>query len=165
MKNCKVLIFAIILSWPLSSKLAGQDIKGKYFPVPGLDKFVGTWESKEADKDFQIVLIKKKVLIEPFKAYTDHIEGFYIYKGKKSIDPAIKIGMMPTDYENKVRTNALYFQIIDKDLGKQGQGFLILDSGSENACTLRITNTEGMRTDKYNLSFSMPTEIKMQKLR
>ena len=75
MENIKLLSFAILLISQLSLKVLGQ-ANAKYYPDPTLDNFSGTWESIGNEKNFQLVLTKKKFYIKAFDAYVDRIEGY-----------------------------------------------------------------------------------------
>lgn len=165
MKNVTLMVgYAIILMLQLNLSARGQ---AKNFESPNkeLDQFTGTWKSVNSEKVFQLVLIKKKILLpQSTDKYMNVIEGYYIFDKQKSMDKAVSAGVIYFDNNGEKRNNILKFLIYDKSLDWGGKGYLKIDLNSTSNADLIIDPNSG-KFGKKGISFAFPRELKLIKIK
>ena len=138
--------------------------KGAYYKLPELDKFEGTWVSKNNGEVFELVISNEKTFLERIGIYRDYLQGNYYYSEidccKRKEGFTIQNGSLVTSEDNIVS----FFSFEDILRNKRGRvTFELLPDGKTAKWTL-TNSREGLIIGEYDRSFSVPMEIILTKV-
>ncbi|TRZ46250.1 DUF6705 family protein [Robertkochia solimangrovi] len=170
-------IFVILLLLISVSRSEAQEIvlkpgqklskseKGTYyrFPPKILNKFIGTWEFKDADAIFRIKIEAKKTFVEGSDVYIDVLSGNYCTSKPEAgdFDDASKNIHGLNNTLKVLNDDHAYFRIYDSDYKKFG--VLTLEILPNDKAKCKIQNY-GMQINQKVKGFSMPTDMILTKI-
>ena len=131
--------------------------KGDYVQDLNAANFYGIWIWKEGDKEFKLILTKRKQTFPKMEVAMDVVNLHYIFSknGKVIINSTKSDGFSE---DNKV----LKINFLDEKMGKVGEATLTLKDNSSKA-VWELHNPEGLKMGNYNPDFSVPTSMVLEK--